>query len=196
MSMIVAGRFETFDAAEHASRQLAACRVRQDDCSIFFVSPRGQHAVYPLGGDQAADPAAEHAHIGAYLGAGGAALAGAVVGGGIAFALQGAVLAVIIAALVGAYIGSMAGAFLRMRSGHRRRAPGRETSIRRGGVLLAVRVEPENERDVAQTLRTQGGADVEQAEGQWRDGSWVDFDPVRPPVLSDKVQPDREGAVV
>ena len=28
------------------------------------------------------------------------------------------------------------------------------------------------------TLRAEGAADIEQAQGEWRDGDWADFNPV------------------
>jgi hypothetical protein len=46
---------------------------------------------------------------------------------------------------------------------------------------------PDTEAIAAQTLRDLGGKDIERAGGRWRDGDWVDFDPVKTPVLSDKV---------
>ncbi len=62
------------------------------------------------------------------------------------------------------------------------------TPIRHAGVLLAVHIAPEQEATVARVLRDAGGMDVERAQGQWSQGSWVDFDPVAAPRLSDKVE--------
>ena len=41
-------------------------------------------------------------------------------------------------------------------------------------------------RRVIETLHTEGAKDIEQADGAWHDGDWVDFDPVAAPRL---VQP-------
>lgn len=60
--------------------------------------------------------------------------------------------------------------------------------IRHAGVLLAVHASPEQETIVARALRDAGGMDVERAQGHWSQGSWVDFDPVAAPHLSDKVE--------
>lgn len=195
MSLIVAARFETFDAAENASRELFRKGFDEEDCTIFFVSPRGQHATYPLGGDQSSDPAARQAHIGALSGATITGAVGAVIGAAVFVLLHLPVFAILIGAGVGAYIGSLGGAFLKLKSKAKRREAGRPASVRHSGVLLAVHVRADTEAEVAQTLRELGGRDVEKAEGRWRDGSWSDFDPVKPPVLSDKVRPDRAGAV-
>ena len=44
MSLIVAGRFTTFAAAQSAAGQLFAQGFLEEDISLFFVNPRGQHA--------------------------------------------------------------------------------------------------------------------------------------------------------
>ena len=50
--------------------------------------------------------------------------------------------------------------------------------------MLSVRIaNPVNEKRVIATLRAQGAAEVEQAQGEWRDGDWADFNPVAPPRL-------------
>ena len=74
------------------------------------------------------------------------------------------------------------------RSATRAYRAGHSTGMRRAGVLTAVHVTVATESAAAQVLRDCGGKDVEKAEGRWREGDWVDFDPVAPPVLSDKVR--------
>jgi len=60
----------------------------------------------------------------------------------------------------------------------------RTPNHRAGGVILSVRIsEPVNELRVIETLRTEGAADIEHAEGKWADGDWVDFDPTATPRL-------------
>jgi hypothetical protein len=195
MSLIVAARFETFEDAENASRELFRKGIHEDDCTIFFVSPRGQHATYPLGGDQASDPGARKAHVGAFSGATITGVVGAVIGAAVTLLLGLPIVAILVGVGVGAYIGSLGGAFVKLKGKGKRREAGRPVSVRHGGVLLAVHVTAASEAEVARSLRELGGRDVEKAEGRWRDGSWTDFDPVKPPVLSDKVRPDRAGAV-
>jgi len=188
VSLIVAARFDSFPEAEQAGRNLFAAGFAQEDVSIFFVNPAGQHDLYPLGGDQAADPASRKTKHGALAGAALLGLAGAVIGSIVWLYAAGSVLALLIAVGVGAYIGSLGGALLATRSAARAYRPGHSTGIRRAGVLTAVHVTAATEAAAARVLRDCGGKDVEKAEGRWRDGDWVDFDPVTPPVLSDKVQ--------
>ena len=49
---------------------------------------------------------------------------------------------------------------------------------------MSVRIaNPQNENRVIDALRAEGAADIERAEGEWRDGDWVDFNPVAAPQL-------------
>ena len=82
------------------------------------------------------------------------------------------------AAATGAYIGSLAGAMHGLED--KKGAPQRRPS----GVILSVRIaDPANKSKVIDVLRAKGAADIEQAQGEWRDGDWVDFDPVAVPRL-------------
>ena len=44
---------------------------------------------------------------------------------------------------------------------------------------------PGDEQHVIDTLREEGAADIERADGMWVDGDWADFDPVATPRLVD-----------
>ena len=90
---------------------------------------------------------------------------------------------------VGAYIGALAGATKQM--GDQSEAQDRPTA-RPGGVMVAVNVDQVPKDDVVTTLEQAGATLVELAEGQWRDGDWVDFDPVHPPrnVVSSRRDPN------
>lgn len=58
------------------------------------------------------------------------------------------------------------------------------TPIRHAGVLLAVHGEASNQAMIVEVLRDAGGVDVERAQGRWSSGRWTDFDPVKPPQLT------------
>ena len=50
--------------------------------------------------------------------------------------------------------------------------------------MVAVNADsPEDEEIAIDLLRDRGAQMIERAEGAWRDGKWVDFDPVRPPDI-------------
>lgn len=174
MPKIVAALFEDQAAAERALASLRAHGVGEGDLSSFVVNPPGMHHGLPLGGDEAADKEAR--------GGEGGALRGAAVGGavGIAVGLVAAPLvgpAGIAAGIgAGAFVGSLVGAANSM---------GDETkhtpTARPGGVMVAVNVERVADDAVIQEMRDAGAKLIEIDEGEWRNGTWVDFDPVRPP---------------
>jgi hypothetical protein len=183
MSLIVAARFTTFPAAEEAAQKLFNAGFVEEDVTLFFVNPRGQHARFPIGGDTSTDPGAKGAPKGAGLGVTIGAVAGAIIGVGIFAAFSAPLLVSAIAAGVGAYIGSLAGAMWRTRdagqAGHR--TPFHEEA-RDSGVLVAVHVSPDNQFEAARVLREAGGVSIERATGRWQQGRWADFDPLKTPV--------------
>lgn len=173
MERIIAGRFPTKAEADAASAQMTSFVDAADIC-IFHNNPPGQHDAYPMGGDEDEDPGARKADSSAAGTAGAGALAGGAIG-----ALAGPVGA-LAGAAVGAYSGSLLGAMKGLGEDDRPGAPAR----RPGGIILAVRIaNPSNEKHVVDTLRAEGAAGIEQAEGEWKDGDWVDFDPVARPRL-------------
>ncbi|MFL9894162.1 hypothetical protein SAMN02787142_7267 [Burkholderia sp. WP9] len=183
MSLIVAARFTTFPAAEDAAQKLFNAGFVEEDVTLFFVNPRGQHARYPIGGDTGTDAGAKGAPKGAGLGVTIGAVAGAVVGVAIFAAFSAPVIVSLIAAGVGAYVGSLVGAMARTREGGQagHRSPFHEET-RDSGVLVAVHVSPDNQFDAARVLREAGGVAIERASGRWQQGRWADFDPLKKPV--------------
>ena len=181
MTTIVAGRFEEAESAQRAIDALIAKGFHRTDAGRFFVNPAGQHAELPTGGDQFADAESSKAHVGAGVGA----AAGGAVGVAAAVAIPGlgAALALGIVAL-GAYTGSFVGALAKL--GDESGADDLDASPgRKSGGMVAVRVlNAEADEIAVETLRAHGALDVERAQGEWRDGTWQDFDPVNPPTLT------------
>ncbi|WP_322085329.1 hypothetical protein [Burkholderia sp. BCC1999] len=180
MAMIVAGRFTTFDEAEGGARSLYERAFDTDDVSIFFLNPGGQHARFPIGGDVYADTAAKPGGRGAMVGAMRGLLIG-VVAGLIVYALGVHYWFVPAAgALAGAYLGALGGALGRMRG---EQDEGKGMLARsETGVILAAHVTPETASMVEDVLRATGAMSIERVEGDWQDGVWRDFDPVRRPA--------------
>ncbi|WP_027210816.1 membrane protein [Burkholderia sp. WSM2232] len=183
MSLIVAARFTTFPAAEEAAQKLFNAGFVEEDVTLFFVNPRGQHARFPIGGDTHTDAGAKGASRGAGFGVTIGAVVGAIVGVGIFAAFSAPLLVSAIAAGVGAYIGSLAGAMWRTRQGAEagQRTPFHEET-RDSGVLVAVHVSTDNQLEAARVLRDAGGVSIERATGRWQQGRWADFDPLKQPV--------------
>jgi hypothetical protein len=174
MDRIIAGRFLTKDDADAAATTLAPF-VDATDISIFHNNPPGQHDVLEKGGDEEADPGAKDAGSSATSTAVAAGLTAGAVG-----SLAGPVVG-LAAAGVGAYLGSLAGAMDGMEDASKKpKGPER----RPGGVILSARIaDPANEQRVIETLRAHGAMDIEQAQGEWRDGDWADFNPVAKPKM-------------
>ena len=180
MSLIIAGRFQTFPAAESTAQRLFARGFVEEDVTLFFVNPSGQHARYPVGGDVGTDAGASDAPKGAGKGVTIGAVIGAIVGAAIFAIFKSPLLVSVIAAGVGAYVGSLAGAM-----SHTKKKPTTaahaEEPARHAGVLVAVHVSPETQDQAATALREAGGMDIERASGRWKQGRWSDFDPLQPP---------------
>lgn len=186
MSLIIAGRFDTFAQAEAAAGELFARGFAEDDVTLFFVNPPGQHGRFPIGGDVAVDAGTRKAGAGAGRGIVFGAIAGAVIGAVALALMQASVLVLALATGLGAYLGSLVGALSMTRDPDRvsnAPDPSRQVKTERdAGVLLAVHVNPDTRETAAEVLRQAGAKDVERAYGRWSEGRWVDFDPLAPPV--------------
>ena len=184
MQTIIAGRVRTQQRADQLMAQLRERGVALADMQAFYVNQPGQHAQFPIGGDQYSDEATEDAPKGQAAGAAMGAAAG-LVAGGIAAVAVPPLAPVIIAGVtgVGALAGSIAGAVSASKGpeemGHTEAEE--DTHDHQGGLMLAVRVTPGTEDAVMEAMRTAGVENVERTHGEWRDGHWVDFDPTRPP---------------
>jgi hypothetical protein len=179
MSLIIAGRFQTFPAAESAAQRLFKEGFVEEDVTLFFVNPSGQHARHPIGGDVGTDAGASAAPKGAGKGVTIGAVAGAVIGAAIFAVFHAPLLVSVVAAGVGAYVGSLVGAMSHTKKPETAGQP--EEPARHAGVLVAVHVSPETQERATNALREAGGLDIERASGRWKQGRWSDFDPLQPP---------------
>ena len=181
MSLIVAGRFTTFPAAEAAAQKLFDRGFVEEDVTLFFVNPRGQHARHAAEGGppivSAIAPPKGAGHSATY-----GAVVGAVIGVAVFMVFSASLPVAVIAAGVGAYLGSQIGMMLHQRNNldtaHHERVL---HEFRNSGVLVAVHVSADNQLDAAATLRDAGAADIERASGRWQQGRWADFDPTKTP---------------
>ncbi len=191
MSVIIAARFTTFPQAEAAAQQLFARGFVEEDVTLFYVSPSGQHSRLATGGDQHSNAGAKDAPKGAGTGVTIGAVIGAIIGAAIFAVFKAPWFVSIIAAGIGAYIGSLAGAMSSAKSGKNadthsassadNHGSANAIDARQSGVLVAVHASPETQMQAASTLRDAGGMEVERASGQWTNGRWSDFDALKPP---------------
>jgi hypothetical protein len=181
MTTIISATFETLPKAQIAVHHLHGRGCEDDDIHVFHNNAPGQHAAFPIGGDERVDP---ESHGGA-----GGALGGAAVGagaGGIAGAIGGP-LGAALGAGTGAFVGSLAGALKGLSSGKNEEPEER----RPAGVVVAVHVAGcARETDIERILREDGAMLVEKLEGEWRGGEWQDFDPVAPPQRAEDAAPE------
>jgi hypothetical protein len=203
MTPIIAGRFEQEAQAEAAVVALRRGGFDADDVTVFFVNPAGQHATYPIGGDRDASPGAKHAYSGALKGV----AVGTAVGVGVGLAASPALgpAAVVAGAGVGAYAGSLVGALGNMEEKPAWAKPDEQVvervattdarpdtaCVRSSGIFVAVRALAFPKRVAAvNVLRAEGAQDIERADGTWQAGQWIDFDPLKPPLLVDLPAPE------
>lgn len=173
MERIIAGRFETKAKADAAAAEIVRYIDRTDIC-IFHNNPPGQHGTSTSGGAEAINPGLKADGESAVS----TALAAGLTAGAIG--LAGGPVVALAAAGVAAYTGSLVGAMGGMGEEQSRQLP----HLRPAGVILAIRIaRPASEKFVIGDLRNCGAEDIEQADGEWRDGDWVDFNPVQEPHL-------------
>jgi hypothetical protein len=199
MSRIVAGRFKEPAGAEAVLKALPEQGFQRSEFEMFFVTPPGQHATFPIGGDVFSDEGARKGGGGAVIGAAIGAGAGLLVGIIAYMAIEyldvavlwpgfigrqegesGAGLGLLTVALVavGAYVGSLIGAMSKMRSGSVRRATVEHPVERPSGLMVAIKVDRQgSEPRAIETLQRYGARDIERTEGKWEEGDWKDFDP-------------------
>ena len=178
MVNILSGQFDDFESAERLVAELHSLGVDNEDIQQFALNAPGQHDRYPIGGDEDVDPGARGGESGATVGAALGGAAGVAVGAA-AIPILGPAAAVAGLA-IGAYTGSLAGALNAM--GHQKESRDEPVTSRPAGVRVAVNVPtPERRYQVQEAFVRHRARSIEEAQGTWSNGAWVDFDPVSIP---------------
>ncbi len=182
MSTIIAGRFDTQEQAEKVCASLQEAGFGKDHIAQFYVNPHGQHAIYPIGGDESASPGSEDSGHGALVGGGIGAAAG--VAAGIAAVPVVGPIGAVVGAGIGAYTGSLVGAMKETDKDSKVDEMAKDTPLkedqlseRHTGMHVAVKITADTRKEAIAVLRRHGGAELEEAEGELTNGKWVDFDP-------------------
>lgn len=184
MSRIIAGHFDDVENVEAAIQDLVSRGFRRGEYASYYLNPPGQHGLSPIGGDAASDEGAREAGKGAATGAAIGGAAGLAIGsiGGPPGALAGAG--------VGAYVGSLAGALRKTREPHAEAASPQHPAEPFAGPMVAVCVDRSGaEAAAVEALDGHGAREIHRAEGEWRDGEWVDYDPRVPAETVKKAAP-------
>jgi hypothetical protein len=186
MTRIIAATFEASPQADAAARALRDAGFPDESVSTYHNNAPGQHGLLPIGGDEVADPEARGAGGGAAKGA----LLGAAAGAGVGAAIGGP-LGAVAGAGVGAYTGALGGALNQLADEDQTLPPAR----RPAGIMVAVQLRgaDASEGTAIAVMRDNDALSIEEAEGEWRDGQWADFDPLQPPHLIWKNTGDASG---
>lgn len=206
MKTLIVGRFSRYDQGETAALALQQVGFSADEMSLFYINPQGQHDLHALGGDE--DESAGTHHAGSHAIA--SAAGGVGIGGMIGLATLPVLgpAGPLLGAAVGAYTGSLVGALGGMKQSEEAAgeiaarnantlpppepaigpdaeiAPpsiASEVAARQPGVMLAVAVATAGQRADAETILGRFAYQVEQSEGDLRNGDWIDFDPLARP---------------
>jgi hypothetical protein len=178
VAKILCGQFNDFERAELVQDELRLLGLPREAMGQFALNAPGQHDRFPLGGDEDADRGARRGDHGALTGA----ALGAVAGGalGVAAIPVAGPLAAAAVMAVGAYSGSLAGALREM--GNKDGQPRGQVIARPAGVRVAAVVpSPDDSPRILDVFTRNHVISVEESDGTWRDGSWVDFDPTSAP---------------
>jgi len=185
MKTLIVGRYDQLAEAENASRDLLHAGFLAREMSLFYLNPQGQHALYPVGGDEDESAGTHQAQSGAVWGAVGGVGAGILVGVATMPVLGPA--GPLLGAAVGAYAGSLVGALNNMEEPDAHadtvsdsNETGADVQPRKAGVMLAVAVATPAEREYTIEILGTRAQQVEEAEGTVQNGEWVDFDPLAP----------------
>jgi uncharacterized membrane protein len=189
MSTIIAGRFETQDAADAAVAALERAGFAATDVQSFYLTPRGMRGNVPVVDNDQPAVGTKHAGPKAAVGAAAGAVVGLAVG--VAAAPLAAPAAAAAGAVAGVGVGAYGGALVGGVSGSgggdvEAKAEHEEPIERRSGMIVAVRADAAGPDHVIQALRDAGAEDIERATGEWQNGEWVDFDPTSFPDFVDQ----------
>jgi hypothetical protein len=183
MTTIIAGGFENIVPAEEAIRRLQEAGVGADNLCKFRVNPPGMHATFPIGGDRAESPGSKDAEKGALKGAAIGAVAGIAAGAAVTAAAAPFLgpAGIAAGAGVGAYTASLVGG---MKETEDEVKPEHE-DVRPAEVMVCVNADAAGipREEIVRILESVGAWQVEDAQGTWQAGEWVDFDPVSRPHL-------------
>ncbi len=174
---ILAAQFDEFAQADAAIQELCGSRgFSPTDVAKIVLGAPGRHDAFPLGGDEDQDAGASKGDTGAASGAvmGG----GAGVVAGVAAAAALGPIAALAATGIGAYTGSLAGALDRMTDAS---AHGEVPARPAGVMVMAHAATPARREQALATFTNHRARGIEEAEGQWVDGTWADFSPVSRP---------------
>ena len=179
MSRIVCGLYDRTLDADAALQGLRSEGFLPAEIDSFYVGPPGQNALTPIGGDVHSDAGSRTAGRGAAMGALVGVFAGLALG--LVASMHLGEASIFLGALLGALVGAFAGAMTKLHNPSPVEVDREHPLEHRGGRMIAVNVDRTGTEERAiVVLRSTGARDLGRTYGEWRDGSWKDFDPRTP----------------
>jgi hypothetical protein len=178
---VISGRFQEQLAAEQAVSALKKAGFAPDQIASFYVSTAGQHAIYPIGGDEEKSPGTEGS-VRESVGTASLGTVAGVVTGLAALPALGPV-AVAAGAGVGAWVGSLYGALngTAEQATPANAANQARDAVRKSGMLVAIAVDSAmHEKRVIEIMRNEAALEIARGRGRIQGGDWSDFDPLEP----------------
>ena len=204
MAPAITRLFDRSEAAATAVAQLEAAGVPHHDISLIANNVEGHHLAQGrrdgVTDSEAAEGAGKGAATGGLVGGGAGLLAGlgmlAIPGLGPVVA-AGWLISTAVGAVVGAAAGGAAGGLLGALkdAGHTdEEAQVYAEGVRRGGILVSVRCESGDHRDIAErVLNGVGGVDAVTRGADYRAAGWQSFDGSAEPYSADQVMAERRS---
>jgi uncharacterized protein (TIGR02271 family) len=203
MAKTVVGLFDNLAKAEDVVRDLVSNGFPREDVSIVASDAKGQYAgdVSSYEGKDTASAAVKGAGAGAAIGGIGGLIVGLAT---LAIPGVGPVVAAgpLVAALTGVGIGAAAGGLIGALTNMgvpESEAQHYAEGVRRGGVLVTVRVEDNMADRAADSMERYDAIDVEKRAAEWRQSGWTGYPPdiaarntqegeVRVPIVQEELQ--------
>lgn len=196
MRSTVVGVFPSVDRAEAAYRELIDAGIAPDEISVMA---RDEIRSGELVDADRREPGGSGAAVGMGAGAALGGLGGLLVGLGLlTIPGIGPVLAAgpLAAALAGAGFGAVGGALVGALVDlgvSEDEAQQFAEAVRRGGILLAARVDDEGIDRAVESMERHGAIDVAEKVKDWRGRGWSRFDDAAAPYGADELAQERQG---
>jgi hypothetical protein len=195
MTTIVTALFESYTAAKPAVDALERAGISSSNISIIASNADGTYV--DKNHTNAGADAGAGAGIGAVIGGAGGLLAGlgmmaipgvgpVVSAGWLVATAVGAVGGAAVGATAGGIVGSMTNAGV-----DEREAQLYAEGVRRGGALVAVRVDDDDVLRAREILGRYQPIDPVEREAEYRRNGWRSFDEAAPPYTADEIEAER-----
>ncbi len=194
MANNLVGLFDDRSTAQGAVQDLISAGIDRNRISI--VASDGSGAATTSGVDESGNIAGEGAASGATSGAVVGGIAGLLIGAGFTFLpvagflLAGPIAGLLTGAVAGAATGGVLGGLVGLGI-PRETAELYAEGIRRGGTLVTVQAEANEESRVRDILNRDGAVDIDRRSNDWRNGGFTTYDQNAKPYTNAEIADER-----